>query len=434
MRLLVVTQYFWPETFIINDLVRKLEGMQLDVVVVTGKPNYPDGELFPGYKKSGIQHETFGSNVDVWRVPLHPRGRGGAWNLLRNYLSFVWSGVFRFPYLLRAYEFDAILVYAPSPITAVVPAIALKLQKRAHLALWVQDLWPDSLAATGFVRNALLLRIAGWLVRCLYACCDTLLVPSHAFMKHVAKYASMGKITYYPNSIDFNCEPNYSSARDENGELSDSECKSVGGLPDHLREILDDQFCIVFAGNVGKAQAIESLVEAALLLQDRTEVKIIVVGSGSMLDWLRERKETLRLNNLVLTGRYPMSVMPELFHRAKGLLVSLKDEEIFSCTIPSKVQAYLASGRPVVAALNGEGARVIREANAGLICAAEDSEGLAGCILSLYEMTEEQRRLMGESGRAYFHKHFEMNQQAKRLIAILQDRIYASRSSAESKG
>lgn len=168
MRILVLSQYFYPESFIINNIVSKLVEQGHDVTVATGKPNYPDGDVFDGYTAKGVQHDTFQEVVDVVRVPLWPRGRGGAKNLVLNYLSFMFTGLACFPWLLRKRQFDAILVFAPSPITQAIPAILLKWLKGAKLALWVQDLWPESLSATGFVKNRHALRAIGWMVRAIY--------------------------------------------------------------------------------------------------------------------------------------------------------------------------------------------------------------------------------------------------------------------------
>lgn len=406
MKLLIVSQYFWPESFIINALTQTLAAQGHDITVATGKPNYPDGCVFAGYNAAGVLRETFSESVDVMRVPLRPRGAGGARNLLLNYFSFVWSGLRLFPGLLRGKEFDAILVFMPSPITTAIPAIALKWLKKAHLAIWVQDLWPESAAATGFVRHTWLLRVIGWFVRAIYAVADTLLVQSRAFQEPVARYARADKVVYYPNSVE---APDPTLPEEP--------------LPAKLVELLESSFCVVFAGNIGTAQAVETLIGAAERLKNRLDCKLVLVGSGSMFEWAKAKKSELKLDNLVLTGRFPMSAMPAIYRRAGALLVSLKDEEIFAHTIPSKVQAYLAAGKPIIAALNGEGARVVLEAGAGLTCPAEDAEALASRVRELHSMPPQERARMGEAGYAYFLEHFEMHRQAARLVEILEQRI-----------
>lgn len=402
MKLLILSQYFNPENFIINDIVRTLLAQGHEVVVATGKPNYPDGQVYPGYRAWGCQRERYLGKVDVLRVPLWPRGKGDAKNMLLNYLSFAGAGLFFFPWLLRGREFDAILVYAPSPITQAIPAIFLKWLKKAPLSVWVQDLWPESLAATGFVKNRYLLRMTGWLVRSIYACSDQLLVQSHAFIESVAAYATRRKIVYYPNSVDVQ---------------SPQESKPI---PGELVSVLENHFCVVFAGNLGTAQALDTLVQAAIQLRDNDDIRLVLIGSGSRLDWLREQKQLHKLSNLVLPGRFPIESMSEIFTRSSALLVSLNDEHIFAQTIPSKIQAYLAAGKPVIACLNGEGARVVQEAGAGLSCPAEQAPALVAAIRRMQSLSDLERAAMGRSGRAYFEQNFEMTRQVRRLVELLQ--------------
>ena len=401
MKLLLVGQYFWPESFIINDIVRTLNEQGHEVVVATGKPNYPEGKVFNGYRACGLQRERYLEHVEVLRVPLWPRGRGGAKNLMFNYMSFVISGLLFLPWLLRGRKFDAILVFAPSPITQAIPAIPLKWLKKARLALWVQDLWPESLAATGFVRNSHLLRAVGWMVRAIYWQCDILLVQSRAFVEPVARYANRKKIQYYPNSMD------------------GSGSKAPVSIPSELLELLEQHFCVVFAGNLGTAQALETLVQAAVHLREEPRIRIVLVGSGSRLDWLKAQQQTLGLDNLVLPGRFPMDAMPQIFEHASALLVSLSDEPAFAQTIPSKIQAYLAAGRPIIACMNGEGARVVCEAGAGLISPAEQILPLVANIRLMLSYEQQQLDAMGRSGREYFAKHFEMRSQVRKLAEIL---------------
>lgn len=405
MRILVVSQYFWPETFIINDLARNLSKHGHQLTVVTGKPNYPEGIIYDGYQSGGVQRDQLDEHIDIIRVPLWPRGSGGSFNLMFNYLSFVLSGLFLFPWLLRKQKFDVIFVFAPSPITQVIPAIPLKWLKKAHLAVWVQDLWPESLAATGFVKHQFLLKAVGGLVRAIYSHCDTLLVQSKAFVEPIAHYARRDKVVYYPNSIDVQ----HSS-------------QLVNTISPDLAGVLDQYFSVVFAGNIGTAQSVETLLEAAVLLREDPAVRLVFVGSGSRLAWLQTQKESLQLDNLVLPGRFPIEVMPQIFARADALLVSLRDETTFSQTIPSKVQAYLAAGRPIIASLRGEGAQVVMEAGAGKVCEPDDPDALAALICAMKNLPEDERQAMGRAGRAFFYEHFEMNRQVTRLVEILEHR------------
>ncbi|MBD0679876.1 glycosyltransferase family 4 protein [Pseudomonas sp. PSB11] len=407
MKILVVSQYFWPESFIINDLVENLAAQGHAVQVLTGKPNYPEGVIFDGYCAAGYVEQRFASsNVTVCRAPLRARGGSGAKNLFLNYLSFVCNGLKFYPRAVKGKCFDAIFVFAPSPITTVIPAIYLKWRLKSHLAVWVQDLWPESLSATGFVKNKFALRLVGYMVKGIYSFVDTLLVQSQAFRAPVGKYASSEKIIYYPNSYQ---------------ELS-SDLQETR-VPQELLAELDEHFCLVFAGNLGVAQSVETIVEVADKLRHLEGLRIVLVGSGSMYGWIESQKQSKKLDNLVLAGRFPASEMPHFFSRAEGLLVTLKHDEAFSYTIPSKVQAYLAAGRPIIAALDGEGARIIEEAKAGFTSPAQDSEGLANRIEQLFHMGLHERERMGRSGREYYLEHFEMGRQSQRLVEILGKRI-----------
>ncbi len=413
MKILVVSQYFWPEFFIINDLVETLESQGHTIKVLTGKPNYPSGQVFDGYTQTGVQEESFAKKVSVFRAPLRPRKTGGAKNLFLNYWSFIWNGVRFFPAALKNEHYDAILVFAPSPITMAIPAIYLKWKLKTHLAIWVQDLWPESLSATGFIKNRFLLALVRLLVRGIYSHADTLLVQSEGFIKPVSRYAAVEKIIYYPNSY-----------KDEYfGVVQNLTQPTNNALPLNLAHLLEQFFCVTFTGNLGTAQSLETIVDAAAKLKYLPNLRIVLVGSGALSDWLLEQKVNRKLDNLVLAGRFPSEMMPEIFMRSEALLVTLRKEEIFSYTIPSKIQAYLASGRPIIAALDGEGAKVVKNAGAGLTCGAEDVDGLVNCIECLSNMTDVEKQKMSKVGRNYYLEHFEMDLQTKNLIDILSSRI-----------
>jgi len=404
VKILLVSQYFWPESFIINQLSKQLVIQGHHVVVLTGKPNYPDGIIYPEYQQQGIQNQYF-DGVEVIRVPLRPR-KSGAKNLFLNYLSFITSGLLRFPPLVKGRDFDMIFVFAPSPITSVIPAILLKYIKKTHLTVWVQDLWPESLSATGFITNKIALKMIRYLVKGIYACSDTLLVQSQAFIRPLSDLARQDKIKYFPNAID---------------DMQSTELGDV--LPETLKTILESNFCLVFAGNIGKAQSIETLISAAANLKNNPEIKIVFVGKGSMLDWAQQEVADLQLENVVFAGAFPMDMMPSIFSRAKALLVSLNADDIFSYTIPSKVQAYMSAGRPIIASIDGEAARIINEAGAGLTCSAEDVSGLVACIEEFITMTKDEQDNFAQAGRKYFLDNFEMKSQCERLVEIFEKRI-----------
>jgi glycosyltransferase involved in cell wall biosynthesis len=399
MRTLIVSQYFWPESFPISDICASLVDRGLTVDVLTGKPNYPQGEILPGYRIWGCVKEVY-RGMTVNRIPLWPRGK--RWlGLAINYWFFVFSGLLVAPFLLRKKKFDVIFVYAPSPILQAIPAIFLGFLKGCPVVVWVQDLWPESLSATGYLPNKIVLKMVEWVVRFIYNRCDLILVQSQAFVAPVRELASNTPVEYYPNSVS---EVFFAP--------TSGEVPNVAGM--------DANFTVLFAGNIGQAQGVDVIVEAAFLLKNNADIQFVVMGDGSARQWMLDEVQKKSLTNLHLPGRFPVECMPEFMQEASALLVTLKDREIFSATVPSKIQAYMASGRPIIACLNGEGARLLAEADAGLVTPAEDARALADTILKLYRMPEGQRDEMGNNGRRYYQRHFNHEDLIDRLIVHLQ--------------
>jgi glycosyltransferase involved in cell wall biosynthesis len=389
LKILVVTQYFWPENFRINDLATGLRERGHEVTVFTGKPNYPDGRYFSGYGFFRRPREEF-NGMPVIRVPLAPRGRGGGFRLALNYLSFALFACLLAPLRVRG-DFDAILVYEPSPITVGLPALILKRLKRVPVLFWVQDLWPESLSATGALRAPWIINAVKRLVRFIYRGCDLILVQSSAFIEPVMAFGIPGeRVAYFPNSAEELYRP-------------------VAVEPDAPeRARLPAGFCVMFAGNVGAAQDFETIMAAAERLKSRPDIHWIIVGDGRMLPWVEAEIDRRGVHATVhLAGRHPVESMPRWFALADVMLVTLRKDPIFALTIPAKAQSYLACARPIIAALDGEGARVIREAGAGIVVTSGNAAALAEAVLALYGMPVAERQAMGERGRRYFEQHFE---------------------------
>jgi glycosyltransferase involved in cell wall biosynthesis len=395
MKVLIVSQHFWPETFRINEVAESLREAGCSVSVLTGQPNYPDGQVFPGYRAGSLGREEH-AGFTIHRVPLVPRGRGGARQLVANYLSFLASACILGPWMLRGRKFDVIFVYGTSPILQAMAGVVLRLVKRAALVTWVQDLWPQSLEVTGFVRNARLLRAVAAVVSWIYRRSDLLLVQSHAFVPTVRAMAGRTPVEYHPNP----------------GERAFSEppTEAAPALA------LDDGFNVVFAGNLGTVQSLETIVEAAALLKMHRDVRFVVIGSGSRGDWLERTVAERGLDNVQLPGRFPPQAMPRILEQASALLITLARGEILSQTVPSKMQAYLASGRPIIASLDGEGQRVLNEAGAGMACPAEDPAALAEAVLKLRNAGAEELGRMGDAGRRYYVEHFDPVVLAEQLV------------------
>jgi glycosyltransferase involved in cell wall biosynthesis len=269
----------------------------------------------------------------------------------------------------------------------VIPASFLGWLKGVPVVLWVQDLWPHSAEATGYIKSGWLLKILEKFVRFSYSHTDLILVQSQAFVDPVSKLAPKIPVLYYPNSVD----KDFYTLKEIDAPVIDS---------------LNSGFTVLFAGNVGEAQSMETILSAAQELLLYKEIKIVIIGSGSKIEWLSKEIKRKSLDNVFLEGRYPVETMPALMRKASVLLVSLSKQPIFSLTVPNKIQAYLAVGKPIIACLNGEGARIINEAKAGLSVLAEDAKGLAEAIITMYRMTGKERLQLGKNGRAYFKVNF----------------------------
>ena len=400
MRVLIVSQYFWPESFRINEIVTSLVERGIDVEVLTAKPNYPEGIVFEGYSAWGCERSVW-KGARIHRVPIVPRGRKSGWRLALNYLSFVFSASMFGAWMLRGKTPDAIFVYAPSPLLQALPALFIGGLKRVPVVLNVQDLWPESIEATGYVRNRFAIALVERVVRFIYRHTDAILVSSRPFRASIRRFLPKADIIYYPNSVD------------------STFCDPAAGMTADV-PALGDGFCVVFAGNVGAAQAVHVIAAAAERLLDVPEIRLVVLGSGSELDSMRRRKEARHLGNLFLAGRFPVETMPFLLAKASVLLVTLADRPIFAATVPNKIQAYLAVGRPIIACLNGEGGRIVEEAGAGIAVPAEDCDKLAAAIREMHAMSPEERAAMGRNGQAYYRTHFDHEKLVSELIGHLE--------------
>jgi glycosyltransferase involved in cell wall biosynthesis len=407
VRLLVVTQYFWPENFRINDLVAGLVERGHEVVVLTGYPNYPDGDVFPEFKRNPAAFATFGA-TRVVRVPLLRRGQGG-WRLLLNYVSFAVSASTLGPWKLRGQRFDAIFAYEPSPITIGVPAAVLRRLKRAPLAFWVLDLWPETLAAIGAVRSQWLLAAVGKLVAFVYRRCDLILAQSRSFVPQIARYLpSAERVVYFPG---------WSEAALATGHVE----------PSPAVPVVAGTFNVMFAGNIGDAQDFPAILAAAELLKGHPEIRWLIVGDGRAAAWVASEVERRGLSQrFLLLGRHPLEQMPAFFKHADALLVSLKNEPVFALTLPGKLQSYLAAGIPVLAMLNGEPADVVQRSRGGFTCAAGDARGLAAAVLRLAQLTPAERAEMGRRGKAFSASEFDRATLISRLEAWLAELSLAS--------
>jgi colanic acid biosynthesis glycosyl transferase WcaI len=395
LRLLVVSQYFWPEDFRINDLVADLSRRGHRITVLTGKPNYPEGKTFPEYARQPRKFLSY-HGATVLRVPMIARGSGRL-RLLLNYASYAAGATLYSTRHFRRADFDAILVFEPSPVTVGLPAIALKKRFGWPIAFWVLDQWPETLSAVGVVKAPLLLGFVGRLVSFIYSRCDLMLSPSKSLVARIGNYARGTRVEYFPNWT----EEQYDRP-------------AVSPAPEI--PVSEGSFSVMFAGNIGESQDFPTILDAAEKLRENGSVRWLIAGEGRMAEWVRAEVERRRLEKKVLLlGRFPLQRMPSFYAHADVLLVSLKADPIFSMMIPGKVQSYLGSGIAIIAMLDGEGARVIEDAGAGLTCLPGDSSRLAEIVTELAGMTESERARLGAAGAAYARREFNRDTLIARL-------------------
>lgn len=409
MRILAVSQYFWPENFRINDLVNEWVQRGHQVTVLTGIPNYPVGKVFEAYQKQPSAFTEY-EGAEVVRVPMLPRGTGGL-RLMLNYMSFVLGACIFGPWQLRGKSVDVIFVFEPSPVTVGLPAVLLGKIKNAPVVFWALDLWPETLAAIGVLRSPRLLEWVGQMVRFIYNRCTLVLGQSRGFLGSIAKYCDdKAKIRYFPSWAE--------------DVFTGFSVQSAAEVPEWV-----DGFTVLFAGNIGEAQDMPAVLDAAERLKDNASIRWIIVGDGRKSDWLRSEVARRGLDEQVLLpGRFQVERMPSFYAHADALLVSLKRDPVFSMTIPGKVQSYLMAGIPLLGILDGEGAAVIREADAGLTCDAGDGAGLAQAVLTLAAMPLEKRKQMGLNGRMYAQQEFGRAQLMNRLEALMAEAVAISKA------
>lgn len=293
-----------------------------------------------------------------------------------------------------------ILVHEPSPITQGFPAIVVKKIQNIPLHFWVLDLWPESLTSAGGINNKYVLSIFTKMVKYIYNNSDKILVSSKGFAASIlAKGDYNDKLVYFPNWA-------------EDSILKGNSNYPIPDLP--------KGFKIIFAGNIGVAQDVNSIIKTALILKEKIDIHFVFIGDGRSKVQLEDFVLENDLNQTVhFLGRFPIDAMKTFFNQADVLLVSLKDELIFNVTVPAKLQAYLCTQKPILGMLNGEGAAIINDANCGLSVNAGDSNGLAKKILKLYEMSDEERSILGGNGFKYFEENFTMSKCIDNLEFIL---------------
>ena len=397
MKTLVISQYFYPENFRINDLVFSLKKRGHDIEVLTGKPNYPKGDYFKGYSWKGPKDEEI-EEIKVHRANLILRKKGGGLRLFLNYFSFVFFGLFKI--LKLKGDFEKVFIYAPSPITVGLLGILAAKKFKCKSYLWVHDLWPESVRVAGGIKSSFILGLVNQMTKLIYRFTDLLLVQSPEFKNYILNQAvAESKIIYYP----YYAEDFYKVVEKDNSYLSQ----------------FPKGFNLLFAGNIGVAQSFDTIVNAFEKLKEY-DINLVVLGDGRDKSRIQEKiNEKGLTEKFHFLGSFPPEQMPYYFTCADGLLITLKKADIFSYTIPGKLQSYLACGKPIIGALDGIGNKIISESNSGFASKAEDHELLANNILTLYKLTKAEKEKLSNNALDYFDKNFNKKNLLERLEEIL---------------
>jgi len=401
VRILMVTHWFNPEPMLKGlMLLRKLKERGHDIEVLTGFPNYPEGKIYPGYRQKAFFREEV-DGISIIRAPLYPSHDANPVRRAANYLSFALSAAVLGP--LETRKPDLLYVYFP-PATASVPAMAIKAFRRVPLVLEIQDLWPDTLSATGMMDNRHLLKVVGRWCDFTYRVAKKIIVLSRGFKDAlVSRGVPAEKVEVIRNWCDD--EDNILKARPE---------KSLSG------ELgFDGRFNILYSGTMGKAQALKAVLSAAEILKDRIpEIQFVFMGSGIESEELKRVARERKLGNVAFHPRRPIEKIGEVMKIADVLLVHLKDDPLFRITIPSKIQSYLAAGRPILACVKGNAADLVTDAKAGIACDPESPESIAGAAETLFSMSATQREGMGENGRKYYDRELSLDRGVQRYEEI----------------
>lgn len=394
LRILAVSQHYWPEPFAIPDVCEGLAAMGHDITVLTGTPNYPDGDIYPGYEK-GKHAAQERNGVHVRRVKIIPRGRE-VWQRVVNYYSFS-VGATRAIRRLGP-DYDVVLSFQTSPVMMSRPALAYGRRHGVQVLLWCQDLWPESLTVGSIKRGSLVYRAYARVSRAIYSAADCLAVSSRTFGDYYRQVLHLDRATVYL--------PQYAE------DIFDGDSPRRG-------EYDPGKINLTFAGNVGAAQAVNTFVEAGHYLEGDERFALHVVGSGSELETLKKYKDEIGAECVVFHGRHPLSDMPSFYGSSDAMVATFQDNPILGYTLPRKITSYMAAGRPILGTVVGEARRVIEEAGCGLCCDAEDPVGLAEICRKFAGMTAEERAAMGTNGRRYYEEHFAK----ERFYSVLEDEL-----------
>lgn len=392
MKILVVTQYFYPEIFRVNTLVAELVNRGHDVTVLTGYPQYPQGKIYDGYGfNKPYDREWNGAKIE--RIKMRPRGKTPL-GLLLNCYTFVSEGK---KWVKKCKEkFDAVYVFEVSPVTVGLPAVEYKKKFGTPVYFNVQDLWPENVEIVLGIHNKIVIGVINKIVDKIYSASDKILCSSNSFVENIAdRGVPRDKLVFWPQ---FCAEPDFS-------QITKPKC------------YFEDYFNIVFTGNVGEAQGLDLLVDAAEKLKD-TKVRWFVVGDGRAREKLQKRVTEKNLSSIVtFIGKVSEADANRYIYFADCAYLSFKKNQLFDMTLPAKLQSYMACGTPILAAAGGESARIVNEAQCGFVC-EQDADELANTVRNDV-MQSIELDSMRDKAKQYFNDHFAMDLVVDQLENIM---------------
>ena len=392
-----------------NDIAFDLAKRGHKIMVITAIPDYPKKRMFRKYYSLFKKRKEIIDGVTIVRLPIIPRYNGSAVFLLLNYVSYFFTSYIFTYFHSFFHKYDGIFVHETSPFFIGLAAVHLKRRQNIPLIFWTLDLWPESLSAAGKIKNTFLLSPFEKMVKYVYNSCDKILIGSQGFEQSIcAKGPYKEKCVYFPNWA-------------EDTESMSRTLMDTSIYP--FSHFSKNDFVFLFAGNLGVAQNLSFILNAASQVRHLKQIRFVFIGDGRCRN---DILEFIQKNNLMDTvfapGRFPLSTMPLFMQRANVLMVSLKDDPIFNLTVPAKVQFYMAQGKPILASLNGEGADLITEAKCGISVPVGDSDKLIEAIIMLSSMSEKDLDTMGKNAKKYYDDNFRKEiriEQLERLFLYL---------------
>lgn len=397
MRILLLTQYFQPEPIFKGlPLAQALQARGHEVQVLTGFPNYPGGKIYDGYRIRAWQRESM-NGIDVIRVPLIPSHDRNGIHRIFNFLSFCLSSCLLGPWLVKKPD----IIYVYNLVTLGTTWKLLRLMHRCKVVVDVQDLWPESVASSGMLKSSVAMRLLSWWCRLEYLSPNQLIVLSPGFKRNLqARNIDESKIEVIYNW----CDESAISISDR----SPSVAHKLGFY---------GKFNIVFAGTMGVLQALDSVIDVARLIEkELSDVQFTFVGGGTQVEQLKSQSASL--TNVQFLPQKPQSEIGEVLSNADVLLVHLKDDPVFEITVPSKIQAYLYAGRPILCGVRGDAAELVRKSGAGISFEPQDIDSLANAIRIMRGMQASELARMGSAGRKFYNDQLSFEAGVDQIEAV----------------